>query len=342
MKVFYLSKIKQLNFSALIIILIGFTSCGTYQSAYSDDDGIYTTRDRNVSSDTNSNQDDNYFAQKLEEYQNIDNGDLITDVDGYSYQDQNGVYESNDSNYENSPWGYSNDVTISVYSSGVFGSYGNHQFLNNYWFTGNNYNYPYRNSWRPGDYRYHYYGSNNWGFNNWGFNNYWNNGFYGYNNFYNGFYCPPYYSSFYGSNNYAYNNSYGRRTTYNSRNNTSKRRVITGTDRRNSIISNRHSTTKRNIYYSTPQIRRVSENLQRSTSRQVQDTNKTNTNRSRTNTNRSTTRRSTPIRSTNRTYSNNTPSRTRSNSSSTRSTRTRSSSSSTRSTSTSKSTRRNN
>jgi hypothetical protein len=149
MKVFYLSKIKQLNFSALIIILIGFTSCGTYQSAYSDDDGIYTTRDRNVSSDTNSNQDDNYFAQKLEEYQNIDNGDLITDVDGYSYQDQNGVYESNDSNYENSPWGYSNDVTININSNRGFGS-----FVNPFWNNG-------FNNW----------GFNNWGVNNWGFNN---------------------------------------------------------------------------------------------------------------------------------------------------------------------------
>ncbi|MFT6754569.1 MAG: hypothetical protein ACJAV9_000033, partial [Urechidicola sp.] len=277
MKVFYLSKIKQLNFSALIIILIGFTSCGTYQSAYSDDDGIYTTRDRNVSSDTNSNQDDNYFAQKLEEYQNIDNGDLITDVDGYSYQDQNGVYESNDSNYENSPWGYSNDVTININSNRGFGSFGNPFWnngfnnwgFNNWGFNNWGFNNWGVNNWGYNNWGYNGWGFNNWGFNNWGFNNWgygnrWNNGFYGFNNFNNGrFFGQPF------GNNHYYRNydSYGKRTAYNSRNNTTKRRVSSIANRRNSTISSKTNSTKRSTYNNSTRTRSVNENTQRTPTR---------------------------------------------------------------------------
>ena len=285
MKVFYLSKIKQLNFSALIIILIGFTSCGTYQGAYSDDDGIYTTRDRNISSDTNSNQDDNYFAQKLEEYQNIDNGDLITDVDGYSYQDQNGVYESNDSNYENSPWGYSNDVTININSNRGFGSFGN-PFWNNGF---NNWGF---NNWGFNNWGYNSWGFNGWGFNGWGYGNRWNNGFYGFNNFNNGrFFGQPF------GNNHYYRNydSYGKRTAYNSRNNTTKRRVSSIANRRNSTISSKTNSTKRSTYNNSTRTRSVNKNTQRAPTRRVQNTNRTNTNRSRTDSG-SSTRRSTPTR----------------------------------------------
>ena len=289
MKVFYLSKIKQLYFPTLIIILIGLTSCGTYQGAYSDDDGIYATRDRNVTTVVNSNQDDNYFAQKLQEYQNIDNSDLITDVDDYSYQDQNAVYESNNSNYGNSPWGYSNDVSVNIYSNSGFGFYGS-PFYNNYWHTG--YNYPY--------------------YNNWGFRNQWFNGYYGYNSFYNGFYGSPFYASYYGGfgnpyrnfysryygrNNYGYSgyyrnyDSYGIRSAYNSRNNTTRRRVSSIANRSNNTISNRTNSSNRRTYNDTNRSRSVNESIQRSG--RVQNTNRTYTNGSRTNSG-SSTRRSTP------------------------------------------------
>lgn len=43
MKTYYTSNIKTSTFLLLAIVFIGFYSCGTYQSAYNEDDGIYAT-----------------------------------------------------------------------------------------------------------------------------------------------------------------------------------------------------------------------------------------------------------------------------------------------------------
>ena len=90
MKVFYISNIKTSYYSFVAIILLGLTSCGSYQSAYNEDDGIYATPNSTktvIVEETANNGEVNYFLLKLNEYKAIEDQDLITDVDDYYYDD---------------------------------------------------------------------------------------------------------------------------------------------------------------------------------------------------------------------------------------------------------------
>ena len=247
MKVFYASKIKTSSLMILFIALVGLSSCGTYQSAYNeDDDGIYASSvNKNTTENTKTTNKKEYFTKSFEEYMNIQNDDLITDVDDY-YSNEPIENDSINRNYsEGSPWGYSNNTSVTIYA-------------------GNGYHYPYYNNFYLGFYDDPYYfGSyyyNPWRWRGYYYNPYYYYGYspyyYGYSPYYYG-YSPYYYGSYYGagygypyySRNHYYRNydTYGRRTAYNSRRSITNRRNITSAGRRNSNVTSRNSrnTTRR-------------------------------------------------------------------------------------------------
>lgn len=318
MKVFYLTKIKTTSLLLSIFALVSLSSCGSYQSAYNDDDGIYNSSSKNESSEIKETVDNNeqeYFTKSYEEYMNIQDGDLITNVDDYYYDDQlEGANNDESSNYSGAtPWGYSDNTSVTINVGNGFG----HPFYNNYY--GFNNFYP-------------YYGNFYSAFN---YNPWFRNRFYNTYSFYNNsFYCPPFYgSSFYNgygsgfgyfggsyyafgrSNYYRHYDTYGPRTAYNSRRNATNRRNIS------SITNSNRSSTRRVLNDNVRSTRRVSSDL--NNTRTIRNTSGTRTVRNTGNTTRTRTTR--------------TPSRTRSSSNNTR---TRSSSPSRTRTSTTRSTSR--
>ena len=134
MKDFYTLNIKSPIYTLFIIILLSLTSCGSYQSAYNEDDGIYATPNSTetvIVEETSSNGEVNYFLLKLNEYKSIDDGDLITNVDDYYYDDsleeQYDTIYVDDVNYtnESAAWGTSNNVSVSfTFGAGFNYGYG--------------------------------------------------------------------------------------------------------------------------------------------------------------------------------------------------------------------------
>ena len=165
------SKMPLLGVFSLALLL---GSCGSYQYAGQDEDAIYGDSEKRVEyveqskSDDNASEDSgyykNYFREKTEQFDNINQDDVIfTDIDSYegSYDQENDSI--NEEYYAG--WGedHNDDVTINIY--------GGHLYNSIWW------NRPY------------YYGGFGFGY-GYGF---------GYD-YYNPFWCPPYYGSFY----YAY------------------------------------------------------------------------------------------------------------------------------------------
>ena len=206
----------QNNIRAIHIVAITFltlTSCGTYQQASYDDDGIYGSNEERrqtteVATVNKNGAYQNYFEQKSLEADDR-YGDVFTDVDSYSSQenlDSETDTEAIGYSESYSPWGdVADNVVVNIYSSSVgFGGWG---------FGG----WGFNNGW----------GYNRWG-NNWGlgfggafwspyppYPGFWSPGFYnpyfGYGGFYG--YGHPYFNRYrYGSPYVAYNR--GRRGNY--------------------------------------------------------------------------------------------------------------------------------
>lgn len=217
---------SRINLVGALGLLIGLTSCGSYQYAGYENDGIYGSSERTVeyvevapAQDTQNNNSEyyqNYFREKALELDNIDTDELIfTDIDSYE-----GAYEvENDTlDYEGyGGWGQnSNDVTINIYN--------NRPFYSNYW-------YPW--SWR--NRFYPYYGWHN----NIAFGYYYD---YWYSPFYIGWNRPYWYNHYYPY--YGYSNFYYGHNYYN------RRSVAYNAGRRGSLYSNSNVsgiTNRRNV-----------------------------------------------------------------------------------------------
>ncbi|HBS12486.1 MAG TPA: hypothetical protein DEO36_08090, partial [Flavobacteriaceae bacterium] len=110
---------KTFYFSLIGLVFLGLTSCGTYQNTTYDDDGIYasnnTTRQVAVEeTQPESNKYQDYFKREADKYEDIGENDIFTDVDSYSYDD--GEYYEEGINTGNSPWEYTDNVTVNIHS----------------------------------------------------------------------------------------------------------------------------------------------------------------------------------------------------------------------------------
>ena len=174
------------------------TSCGSYQYAGTDNDGIYESSSepvvyaesagQNNNDNVNNSYYKNYFKEQSSEYDYMNvEPEVFTDVDSYE-----GKYVEQDSTQrEQYPgWGQNNeDVTVNVYA-------GWNGFYDPFWNVGWGWNAGWGWGWNAG-----------WG---WGWNAGWG---WGWNaGFYNPYWCGPY--GYYG-NPYFYNNPYfGRPVAY--------------------------------------------------------------------------------------------------------------------------------
>ncbi|MDE3741738.1 hypothetical protein [Maribacter polysaccharolyticus] len=220
------SKIRTGSLFVLLGILA--VSCGSYQQAsYYDNDGIYESDNvrvverapQQVEQEKSTDPYQDYFGQKADEYGEILDSEVFTDIDGYSSESAyDSIPQSEDlTDYyqpENDYVGYggwgdnSTDVSINIYGNnwGYGGYYG--WGFNDPWLW---------NNWGYGGY-YGYYGwggyYNPWAWNYWGwggrFGYGWNYGF-GYGYYGNRYYNRPFLR--YGPRNYALNRS--RRGYYN-------------------------------------------------------------------------------------------------------------------------------
>ncbi|MEW4922574.1 hypothetical protein [Algibacter sp. 2305UL17-15] len=257
---------SKMQFVAILGLLFGLASCGSYQYVGVDSDGIYGGTNENtqnretvvVTKDGNANSSDyyqNYFKNKAQEYEiATDNGAIFTDIDSYSSEQNYAVNDTIYNDYQGQAgWGQANShVTIN--------------YIDNGW---NNWGWGWNDPWL--------YGGFGWGWNNWGWNRWnrwgWNAGFGwgGWNGWGWNAWCPPgfYANNFYaGVNNrfynrgVAFNNSrrgssslYGRGSNTALRRSSSADRTRTSasrysTSRRSSVSSNnpsssRYSTSRR-------------------------------------------------------------------------------------------------
>ncbi|WP_147321474.1 MULTISPECIES: hypothetical protein [unclassified Arenibacter] len=232
---------RRIHIAATVVLLISvLISCGSYQQAsYYDNDGIYSNnseqvrvteqRPRAQQPAPKPNAYGDYFGQKANDYGEILDSEVFTDVDGYYSDmetdslnyDQDLSYNAPNNDYNGyGSWGdNATNVNINIYDDWGWGGapftwgYGG--------FYGGLYGGFY-NPWRWNRFGYGY-GWNDWGWGGYGWNN-WGWGGYGWNNWgwggygWGGYYYPYHYSrnrfgNFY-NRSYAYNAS--RRGVYNS------------------------------------------------------------------------------------------------------------------------------
>lgn len=225
---------KRVHIFVAPALLFLLASCGSYQYAGYEDDGIYSDGNRETSYEENQYNDveesnseyyEDFFAEKSAQYENIPTeGAIFTDIESYSsqsnYQGEE-VYE--DENYDSEsygPWGSeSNSVSINYYAD-----YSYPRFYYPGWIGGWDYGYGYNPYWGG----YH----NSFG---------WNFGF-GYHHYYNGFYPPYYYGYGYGYNPYYYGYNSNYPFYYNRRN------VAYNAGRRNTYVNDYHVSEGRSSY----------------------------------------------------------------------------------------------
>ena len=133
--------------TAAIAAIVGLmvVSCGSYQQAsYYDNDGIYADpndriverapqNSRPVTQQKEKNTYSEYFGRKADQYEEILEGEVFTDIDSYSSEvendsiaeDQLTDYYSPDNDYQGyAGWGDNvTDVNINIYESPGFGFY---------------------------------------------------------------------------------------------------------------------------------------------------------------------------------------------------------------------------
>ena len=250
---------SNLHIWSIIGLTLGLTSCGSYQYVGYVNDGVYDDSfNDNVEYVEQSNtgvtsyEDDsslyyqNYFKDKVDQYEVVANEEdiIFTDVDSYSsnYTDED---KNNQSSYNSyGGWGENNNqVTINYIDNGW-----------NNWGWGGFYDPFWNSRWGWNNWGWNNWGWNNWGWNNWGWNNWnygwgWNN--WGWNNwgwnfgmgwgpYWSPWYVSPYNNGFYNRRGISYNatrrgsllrnNSFVNRTSRNY-----------NTSRRNSTFRNSNS-----------------------------------------------------------------------------------------------------
>lgn len=224
MKDIYQMKNKALLFfSGLTSILL--VSCGSYQAATYEDDGIYSSeapQKRTVvvvekPNSENSKYYEEYFGRTVTDYGEIVEDEIFTDVDNYSSQE---VVEQDAEVARESyaAWEDAGDnVTVNVYNT--------QPYYNSFYRPYNNWGGYYYGGWN------NYYGGwnnyyNAWPFCglSWGWGSYYNNyGYYGHPYYYNNY-------GYYGRRNYAYVNGPRRRgyaSNYYSGRNSNRRGTMT-------------------------------------------------------------------------------------------------------------------
>tara|TARA_R110002020_G_scaffold91560_3_gene222442 strand:+ start:49317 stop:50507 length:1191 start_codon:yes stop_codon:yes gene_type:complete len=206
--------------SVIAVTMLLMVSCGSYQQASYYDDGIYAGNGPAVESrqqygqranQTENNAYGTYFGEKADEYQDILESEVFTDVDSYSSGVSNDSlqvvegdnYYARNNTYDGQPgWGDNpTNVSINIYDDnwGLNGFYGlgwggyygwggyNALYWNNPWYGGWGFGGP-------------------WGYNSWAYANPWfYGGGWGYG-YYNYGWNRPWYGSYY-NRSYAYNNS---------------------------------------------------------------------------------------------------------------------------------------
>ena len=123
---------KKNSFIMLLTVSLLFISCGTYQSAYSNDgiydDVIITKRQKKVivvDEQEYQKQENNYFTKEMERLDNLNGTDILVDIDNYKSLDsiddvgeieEEIIEERNErlTYNENEPWGY-NDENVVIY-----------------------------------------------------------------------------------------------------------------------------------------------------------------------------------------------------------------------------------
>ncbi|CAN0588214.1 unnamed protein product, partial [Ectocarpus sp. 12 AP-2014] len=131
---------KLRNITMLVTLAVFAASCGTYQqSSYYDNDGIYSDdavrtverrpEQRNYNQNTSENDTySSYFGEKADQYDQILDSEIFTDVDSYSSNNldeeitegQLTDYYANSNDYEGyGSWGSNNsDVSIYIHNNG--------------------------------------------------------------------------------------------------------------------------------------------------------------------------------------------------------------------------------
>ncbi|MDG4716457.1 hypothetical protein [Winogradskyella marincola] len=263
-----ITKHKLPFFVALGLITV-LTSCGSFQYAGYDDDGIYSSEDYNTTEveqpvvTTSTNDSDyykNYFADSSAQLEAVmEDNEVFTDIDSY----EGNYLERTQDTIEQRPvyggWGQNNEsITINIIDNGWYG-WNDPWMWNAGWGYGwNNWgwnNWRWNSGWRYG------YGWNNWGWNaGWGYgwNNWgWGPGWgYGWNNWgWNGYHRGNRYAYNAGRRSSMINNNYLNRASRSSsalsrRNNSSSRlsRSATGSSvgRSNSAVRTSRNGTIRN------------------------------------------------------------------------------------------------
>ena len=185
---------KLLNLRGLVTgfgALMLLASCGSYQYAGYDNDGIYTSSEEGEAYADNE-YDESYdnalyykqlFAEKSEEFANVpEEGAIFTDIEGYSsagqYEDDMFEDEGLDYQVGRAAWGTDPDeISINIYNDPFYFPYGYSPYYagyyDPYWGPYNPY-YGYY-GYRPYRYGYGYYSPYRWnasftfGWGNWGY-----------------------------------------------------------------------------------------------------------------------------------------------------------------------------
>jgi hypothetical protein len=261
------------------VLMLLLASCGTQNSAYNQNDGIYASgNNTNVEEGNNTTEDSyeksnyykQYFQSKSDAYSDLpEEGAIFTNIEAYSTtesldEDGNIIIEENYSEEGYGPWGSNGEeVTVNIYNSGSYG------FYSPYWYGG---------YWGWG-YPYYGYATPYWGISyGWGYPYYGYGYGYGYGYPYYGYggygYYSPYYNNYY--NGVSYNR--GRRNTDYYR---TEDRGRSNVSTRNSSYS-RSETARRinsnNVRANT--TRSSNSNTTRSSSNQVIRNTRSNTTRS--------------------------------------------------------------
>ncbi|QFZ54915.1 hypothetical protein FEZ18_08935 [Oceanihabitans sp. IOP_32] len=166
---------RKIPLLATLSLLIGLSSCGSYQYVGVSNDGIYSTSDTPVQpqkavviTDDDSRNDfyQNYFKTKSLELEQMTDDAIFTDIDSYAgqdYDEDNGV----DYNYQGyAGWGQNNsDVVINIHSGIGYINWWNRPYYNHWGFYGwDSYSPYWRHSIYGGGFYAGFYGV--WGYHN--------------------------------------------------------------------------------------------------------------------------------------------------------------------------------
>ncbi|MBO6534382.1 MAG: hypothetical protein JJ967_15200, partial [Muricauda sp.] len=153
----------------LMVAALFMASCGSYQQASYYDDGIYTPNNRVVSVEKRNAQAErveqqenniygDYFGDKANEYGEILDSEVFTDVDSYSSQTQNDTipygeqtdYFAYNNNYNGNPgWGDNpSNISINVYDNSWGWGWNDPWLWNGGWGWNAGWGWGWNNPWR--------------------------------------------------------------------------------------------------------------------------------------------------------------------------------------------------